>query len=168
LLRSIDRPLLLGIMLVLLVGACTWMSRVPQGRPIRMPENAPQELVHLTLCEPVHAYLDCQKGQCNHWYRIAVGAPGEMRAHVELGEPEGQGALARVVLRPLGQPVLAQQVSNLGEAIDIRQAVERGVYGLLVQGGASARRSYDLRVWVGPPGTPENEICLDAGDSPGT
>jgi hypothetical protein len=131
-----------------------------------MPENAPQELVRLALCEPVHVYLDCRKGQCNHWYRIVVSEPGEMRVHVEFGEPEGEGALARVVLRPLGQPVLAQQVSNLGEDIDIRLAVERDVFGLLVQGGGSARRPYDLQVWVGPPDLPDDEICRDAEDSP--
>ena len=126
-----------------------------------LPENAPREIVVLGLCEPKSAVLDCGNRECNHWYRVDVMQAGELRVHLDLGEPEGQGGLARLLLRPLGRPVLQQQMSNRGESLDIAASVTADVYGVLVQGGG-ARRSYDLLVSVVPPGAPPGSGCPDA------
>ncbi len=143
---------------LVVVAGCTWNSMVPRGRPIALPENAPRGIARLNLCEPVQGVLDCPDNQCNHWYRVDVLQPGQMRVQLVLGDPEGKGRLTRVVLRPLGKPILSQQVSNLGELIDIRHEVEPDVYGVLVQ-GAGGRRSYDLVVSVAPPDAPYDAGC---------
>lgn len=155
-----------GIASVLFASAwvavgCAWYSGVPEGRPPRLPENAPTEIVTLALCEPFEAVLDCKQHSCNDWYRVLVESSGELRLSVELDAPDGPGALARVLLRPLGQPVLVQQVSNQGEPIEIRQHVEPDVYAVLVQGGGS-RRSYRIRVSMTPAGAPESAACAGA------
>ena len=149
---------LLGLVLLVAVMACTWNSLVPRGRPITLPENAPRSIERLNLCEPVHGVLDCDDRQCNLWYRVDVHQPGRMRVQLELGEPEAGGRLTRVVLRPLGKPILSQQVSNQGEPIDISHEVEPDVYALLVQ-GAGTKRPFDLLVSMAPPDAPEDTGC---------
>jgi hypothetical protein len=139
---------------------------VPKGRPITLPENAPSGIVMLGLCQPMTGVLDCGgDGECNDWYRVDVMQPGEMRVHLELGESEGPGRLTRLLVRPIGKPILAQQISNQGEPLEIVVSVAPDVYGVLVQGGG-ARRTYELLVSVAPPGAPEAPGCPDAEVAP--
>ena len=147
-----------GLVLLVAVAGCSWNSFVPRGRPITLPENAPRSIETLNLCERLHGTLDCLDRQCNFWYRVDVLQPGRMRVQLELGEVEGEGRLTRVLLRPLGKPILSQQMSNLGEPIDFSHDVEPDVYALLVQ-GAGAKRTFDLLVSVAPPDASEETGC---------
>jgi hypothetical protein len=156
----------LALVLAVVAAGCTWSSRVPRGRPITLPENAPRRIERLNLCEPVHGVLDCQDRECNLWYRVDVLQPGRMRVQLEVGEAKGGGRLTRVVLRPLGKPILAQQVSNLGESIDIRHDVVPDVYALLVQ-GAGDKRSFDLLVSMAPSHTRSDTPSTAPGDGTG-
>ena len=79
-------------------------------------------------------------------------------------DPEGESALTRLLVRPLGKPVLAQRMSTFGEPLEIAAAVEPDVYAVLVQ-GAGGRRSYHLLVSVVPPGAPPGSGCPGAEDS---
>jgi hypothetical protein len=114
----------------------------------------------LTLCQPVSGELDCddRSRECNHWYRLDITEPGELRVRLKFGKAQGQGELARLLVRPMGQPLLGQQVTTEDEPLAITASVEPNVYGVLVQ-GAGARRSYELWAANVPPGTPENESC---------
>lgn len=116
-----------------------------------MPENAPTEIVMLGLCEPKTGVLDCGKHECNHWYRLDITQPGAMHVQVLLSDIETEGALTRLLLRPLGQAPLAQQVSTYGEPLEIHAEVAPDVYGVLVQGGGGYRK-YQLLASVSPPG----------------
>ena len=149
---------------------CTWESRVPRGKPIKLPENAPRGIRPLQLCESVQGVLECdaRERECNHWYRVDVLEPGELRVSLSLGQSDGSGRLTRLVVRPLGKPILGQAISNQGEAISVVAQVQPDLYGVLVQGGG-ARRSYRLKAALVPPGTPENESCPERSEdtSPG-
>ena len=137
------------------VPGCTWESRVPRGQPITMPENAAREIRRLALCEPVTALLDCAgERECNHWYRVDIRDPGKLRVELtllemEAGQPAGEpSALTRMVLRPMGKPILGQQVGTQGEPLEISAWVQPDVYGVLVQGGG-VRRQYRLVASLG-------------------
>ena len=145
---------------------CTWKSRVPRGRPITLPEKAPREIRTLRLCEPVSALLDCsaRERECNHWYRVDVLEPGELQVRLRLGESEGSGQLTRLVVRPLGKPIVGQQVSNQGEPVEVRARVGPDLYGVLVQGGG-ARRSYELEAVLQPDGA-AGEPCEPPAPDP--
>ena len=148
------------------------MSHVPKGRPIRLPAAAPTELVPLRACEPQSALLDCSAQQdCNHWYRIDVTAPGEMRIQLDFQDvAEGTSAVSRLLVSPLGKPVLAQRMSTFGESLEIATVVAPDVYRVLVQGGGG-RRGYELTLALVKPGAPPGLGCsLEAAETaePGT
>ena len=145
------------------VPGCAWDSWVPQGRPVTLPETAPHGITPLALCERETGVLDCAEDECNDWYQVDVTQAGTMRVTLEQPGVAGEGALTRVLLKPLGKPVLAQQVSTHGEVVDLRLAVVPDVYGVLVQ-GAGGHRSYLLRVSVAPPGASADWGCQSAGD----
>lgn len=167
--RSLDRRrALVGLALAVGlaaagVGGCTWESMVPKGRPIALPENAPTEIVTLGLCQPQKAVLDCggehgRDHECNHWYRVDVMQAGVMHIQLLLSDIESQGALTRLLVRPLGEAVLAQKVSTYGEPLEIDVAVSPDVYGVLVQGG-EGHRKYQLLASMSPPGSSEGLSC---------
>lgn len=155
-------------MLVGVPAGCTWDSYVSRGRPSELPENAPREIRTLVSCEPFAATLDCASEgdgrECNHWYRVDVTRPAEMRVDLELESPgasggsPGGGEPTRLVVKPFGEAIRGQQVSLQGEPLSLRLAVEPDLYGVLVQ-GAGARRSYQLRVAVVDPATPLGREC---------
>jgi hypothetical protein len=147
----------------LLASACAWESWVPEGRPAPLPETAPHGIAMLGLCERRTGVLDCAEDECNDWYQVSVRQAGSMRITLEQPGVSGEGALTRVLLKPLGAPVLAQQVSTGGEPIDLRHWVEPDLYGVLVQGGG-VRRSYELRVSVAPPAADAESGCPGGDD----
>jgi hypothetical protein len=147
---------------------CTWESRVPRGQPITLPETAASEIRMLSFCEPVVARLDCQGSrECNHWYRLDVREAGELRIVLALREiatarpGTDEGALTRLILRPMGKPILDQQMSTRGESLEIRASVEPDVYAVLVQ-GAGLPRSYELTASRGAAA----EACAKPADGP--
>lgn len=150
-------------MLASMGAGCTWDSFVPKGKPIALPERAPREIRTLVSCQPAEAVLDCggrKRDDCNHWYRVDVTAPAEMRVWLDLGPPDtpGEGELTRLLVKPLEEAVVAQQVSNHGEPLTIRVSVSPDLYGVLVQ-GAGGRRSYRLRMALVDPETPLGQEC---------
>ena len=162
-LRRLPQPgvhALLALALLALAG-CQWESWTP-NRPISMPATAPQGgIVMVYPCEPVQVTLDCtgerRSRECNHWYRTDLAEPGELRVRLHRIEFERERALTRLLVRPLGKPVIGQQVSTDGEPLEIRARVAPDVYGMLVQGGGG-RRSYELLVTVRGEGEDE-PVC---------
>ena len=150
--RSWGRALVLSVVGVAAAGACAWDSFVPEGRPIELPENAPKEILTLGLCAPATGVLDCGgEHECNYWYRMDITQPGTLHLQLLLSDLQTESALTRLLLRPLGQPVLAQKVSTYGDPLEIDVPVSPDVYGVLVQGGEGYRK-YQLLASVSPPG----------------
>ncbi len=140
-------------------SGCTWDSWVPKGRPQPLPPTAAGESTAVTLCEPQTATLDCNaESECNRWYRVPVRESGEMRIQLVLGDVKGESALTRLLVRPIGKPILQQRMSTFGEPLWIATPVEPDLYGVLVQGAGGYRR-FELLVAVVPPGAPPGSGC---------
>jgi hypothetical protein len=122
---------------------CTFDTPLPKEKT-PVPTTAPRDFRFAILGTPVEAELVCSESDCNHWYRVDVVEPGEVRAAITR-RPGGTGPVIRMLLSELGGKTVARAVAAPGEPLVLQAGVEPGVYELLVQAGMG-REPYTLSV----------------------
>jgi hypothetical protein len=121
---------------VLFVSGCVfWDPWTPDQQLPDPAEVEPSRAVALLPGEPARAGgLDCKGGRCEQWFRVDVGAAGELS--VEAGvEGLAERAVARLFLQDGSGQTLARALSGEGLPLRAAASVEPGPYAVLLQVG---------------------------------
>lgn len=135
------------LLAALALAGCTFQTPIPKER-MRLPETAPQKLEMPSLGQPFEDRLDCDARDCNRWYRVDIVEPGVLDA-VVVREGAASAPAMRVLMRPLGKPVLARTLARAGEPLSLSAPVTADVYLVLVQIG-SGQQAYRLTLSFQP------------------
>ncbi len=140
--------------LAFVVGICGCSLWQPVSDPVRATPPGRDQASPLALSQWTHAALHCDAGECAHWYRIEVAAPGRLR--IDINAPAGSGVPDfDVRLEDADGDVVWGFAATGHSPRKIERVLSAGAYYLLVEaigehGGLLAYEAFTTFDPVGP------------------